>query len=122
MQAAKLVWHGTHDAGVAEDKGREEREITKLWCDAALERHVTELQAGDTLTAVTRDASPRAEGRSGRPVAGKDAKGVLELCFEGEQRSKVCCIRCCGERGGACCAQQEEEQRMDEEGHFRWRA
>nr|CAB3473970.1 unnamed protein product [Digitaria exilis] len=52
-QAAELVRHGTHYAGVAEDKGREQREIAKLWRDAALEWYITELKAGDTLPAVT---------------------------------------------------------------------
>jgi len=53
---------------------------------------MVELKTGDTLPmAAARDPNPQAEGFCGSPVAGKDAEGVLELCFEGEQ--------CCQVRG-----------------------
>jgi hypothetical protein len=90
VQTAKLVWHRAHEAVVAEDKAGEEGEVAELRGDAALEWHVGELEAGDAPPAVVaRDADPRAEGRSGSPVADQNAEGVLDLRSEGEQRSEV---------------------------------
>lgn len=101
MQSAKFIRERTQKACVTEHQAGEEGEVAKLRGDAAFKWHMVEVKTSDTLPLrAARDPNPRAERCSGSPVAGKDAEGILELCFEGEQCFQVCAIGWCGERSG----------------------